>query len=320
VIASIPSPSHGVWWLGDLPIRAYAMCILAGIIVACLVAQRRLMERGGKGGEVIDIAMWAVPFGIVGGRIYHVITTYQPYFGAGGHPLDALKIWHGGLGIWGAIALGALGAWIGCRRRGVKFLDFADAAAPGVLVAQALGRWGNWFNNELYGHRTDVPWGLQIHCWDQSAGHAIACPGKSGAGSTVLGTFQPTFLYESLWCLIIAVAIVVLDRRIRLGRGRAFALYIMLYPVGRVFFELMRTDEATHVLGLRVNIWTCLVVFLGGLGWFLWLGRRSPDGAARTAYRVEDRPSEEDRAIEPAEAPEAPEAPESSETTSRHTE
>jgi prolipoprotein diacylglyceryl transferase len=280
VITSIPSPSTGVWWLGPLALRAYALCILAGIIVAVWVAGRRLYDRGAAStGVALDISGWAVPFGLVGARIYHVITTWQPYFGEGGHPIDALKIWHGGLGIWGAIAFGAVGAWIGCRRKNVAFLDFADAAAPGILVAQAFGRWGNYFNNELYGHATDVPWALQIHEWDHSAGAAV----RNAAGQPiVIGTFQPTFLYEAIWCLLIAAAIVLIDRRRSLGRGRAFFLYVMLYPVGRVVFELMRTDPANHIFGQRVNVWVCALVFLAGLIGFLVAGRRHPDGAPRT--------------------------------------
>ena len=149
----IPSPTVGVLHLGPLPVRMYALCILIGIVVAVWLTGRRLVPRGGEPGQVLDVAAWAVLFGIVGGRLYHVITTPGPYWGAGGHPLDAVKIWQGGLGIWGAIALGALGAWIGCRRAGISFLAFADAAAPGVAFAQAIGRFGNWFNNELYGAR-----------------------------------------------------------------------------------------------------------------------------------------------------------------------
>jgi prolipoprotein diacylglyceryl transferase len=255
------------------------MCILAGIIVAVWVAGRRLHDRGAVStGVALDISGLAVPFGIVGARIYHVITSWQPYFGQGGDPIDALKIWHGGLGIWGAIAFGALGAWIGCRRKGVAFLDFADAAAPGILVAQAFGRWGNYFNNELYGHATDVPWALQIHQWNESAGEAV----RNAAGQPiVIGTFQPTFLYEAIWVLLVALFIVLLDRHRRLGRGRSFALYVMLYPVGRVVFELMRTDPANHIFGQRVNVWVCAIVFLAGLIGFLVAGRRHPDGAPR---------------------------------------
>jgi prolipoprotein diacylglyceryl transferase len=271
VIAAIPSPTVAGFHLGPLLIRAYALCILAGIVVAVWMAGRRLLDRGGRAEQALDVAAWAVPFGIVGGRLYHVVTTPQPYFGEGGHPLNAFKIWEGGLGIWGAVALGALGAWIGCRRVGVPFLAFVDAAAPGVAVAQAMGRWGNWFNNELYGRPTDLPWGLTIHCWDQPGAHAVTCPGTS---TTVLGTFHPTFLYESLWCLVLALLLVLLDRRTTLRRGQLFALYVAGYPLGRVVFELMRSDEANHILGLRVNVWTSAVVFLLGVVLFVLLGRR----------------------------------------------
>jgi prolipoprotein diacylglyceryl transferase len=270
VIASIPSPQQSVWFIGPFPIRAYAMFILVGIIVAVWITQRRLAQRGGNPGQALDVAVWAVPFGIVGGRIYHVISSWQLYFSRGAHPLDAFKIWNGGLGIWGAVALGAVGAWIGCRRRGVPFLDYADAAAPGIVLAQGIGRWGNYFNNELYGARTNLPWGLQIHCWDQGAGTATTCPGSP---SNILGTFQPTFLYESLWCLLVAAALVLVDRRFSFAKGQIFALYGMLYTVGRGVIEMLRTDEANHVLGLRLNVWTSMLVFAGSAFAFWRLGR-----------------------------------------------
>lgn len=159
---SIPSPSESVWYLGPFPLRAYALAILLGIAVAVWLTSKRMVARGGTAENVYDISMWAVPFGIVGGRLYHVISSPRAYFGEGGNPIKALYIWEGGLGIWGAIALGAVGAWIGARRAGVKFGDFADAVAPGLLIAQAIGRLGNWFNQELFGGPTTLPWGLEI--------------------------------------------------------------------------------------------------------------------------------------------------------------
>jgi prolipoprotein diacylglyceryl transferase len=272
VTGTIPSPEQGVWFIGPVPIRAYAMCILAGIIVAVWVTSRRLADRGGKPGQALDVAAWAVPLGIVGGRLYHVISSPQAYFGEGGHPLDAFKIWEGGLGIWGGLALGTLGIWIGCRRTGVRFLDYVDSAAPGVVIAQAIGRWGNYFNNELYGARTDLPWGLEIHCWDQGAGAATTCPGST---TNVLGTFAPTFLYESLWCLLVALALVLVDGRFSLARGQDFALYGMLYTAGRGVIEMLRTDPANYVLGLRLNVWTSVVVFVGAAFLFWRFGVRS---------------------------------------------
>ena len=163
LLAAIPSPDRGVWMLGPVPIRAYALCIIAGIIVAVLWGERRFVARGGEPGVVTDVAVWAVPFGLVGGRAYHVATDWPTYFGPGRDPIEALYIWQGGLGIWGAVMLGAVGAWIACRRRGVPLPFFADAVAPGIVVAQAIGRLGNWFNQELYGRTTDLPWGLEIY-------------------------------------------------------------------------------------------------------------------------------------------------------------
>jgi prolipoprotein diacylglyceryl transferase len=275
MIAYIPSPGQSVWLIGPFPIRAYAMFILAGIIVAVWITQRRLNDRGGKPGQALDVAVWAVPFGIIGGRLYHVISSPQAYFGQGGHPLDAFKIWHGGLGIWGAVALGIVGAWIGCRRHDVRLLDYADAAAPGIVLAQAIGRWGNYFNNELFGAKTDLPWGLQIHCWDQAAGKATPCQGRT---TDILGIFQPTFLYESLWCLLVALALVVVDRRFSLAKGQIFALYGMLYTIGRGLIEMLRTDQANYVLGLRLNVWTSVIVFAGSALAFWRFGLRAQRG------------------------------------------
>ena len=290
--AEIPSPSQSVWHLGPIPIRAYALCIVAGILVAMYVANRRLRVRGAGEDVVWNVAKWAVPFGILGGRIYHVVTDPELYFIHGNDPVNAFKIWDGGLGIPGAILLGTLGAWIGCRRQGIRLDSFGDAAVPGVALAQAIGRWGNWFNNELYGRPSGLPWKLQIHCLDIGIGHSGPCDGVSGH-STVLGYFQPTFLYESLWNLALAGLLVWAGRRYLLGRGRIFALYAMGYSVGRFWVEALRSDHANHILGLRVNTWTTVIAFVGGLIWFLthpgpreegiWLDGRPPAAPGETA-------------------------------------
>ncbi|MHA7241551.1 prolipoprotein diacylglyceryl transferase [Arthrobacter sp. TMS1-12-1] len=262
----IPSPTISALQFGPITLNFYALCILAGIVAAVWLTGRRLTARGGQPGQVLDVVMWAVPFGIIGGRLYHVITDYQLYFGPGKDPVDALKIWEGGLGIWGAIALGALGAYIGCRRNNVGFLAFADAAAPAVLIAQALGRWGNWFNNELYGDPSAAPWALQIHAMDAGTGRAQLNPDGT---PVVLGYFDPTFLYESVWCLIAAALILILDRRTTLGAGSVLALYVALYTAGRFFFELMRSDYANLILGLRINTWVSALLFLAALAFFI---------------------------------------------------
>ncbi|MFF0471641.1 prolipoprotein diacylglyceryl transferase [Micromonospora zamorensis] len=266
--AALPSPSTAVWQLGPVPIRAYALCIIAGIVLACWVTERRLRQRGVAPGAVLDIAVWAVPAGIIGARIYHVITSPEKYFGAGGEPMKAFAIWEGGLGIWGAVAGGALGAFIAARQLGIPFGVVADALAPGLPLAQAVGRLGNWFNNELFGGRTTLPWGLEIHRMDpDNPGHAL----RDDAGQPILepGLYQPTFLYEALWNLGVVALVLILDRRLKLGRGRAFALYVMGYTAGRFWIELMRTDEANQILGVRLNVWTAALVFLGGLIYFV---------------------------------------------------
>ena len=265
IIASIPSPSQGVWNLGPIPIRAYALCIIAGIVVAVWWGNRRYVERGGQKGAITDIAIWAVPFGIVGGRLYHVITDHQLYFGPGGAGLGAaLRIWDGGLGIWGAVTLGALGAWIGARRAGLLLPPIADAIAPGIALAQAIGRWGNYFNQELFGSPTSLPWGLEIE------------PAHRPVGYEQFATFHPTFLYESLWLIGVAAVVVWADRRFRMGHGRAFALYVLLYCTGRLWIEALRIDEANHIMGLRLNIWTAVLVGIGALAYLVFSSRARP--------------------------------------------
>lgn len=261
---AIPSPSQGVWHLGPFPVRAYAIAILLGIVVATVMTQRRFRARGGDPETVLDIAYWAVPFGILGGRVYHVVSSPDAYFGPGGDPWKAFAIWEGGLGIWGAVALGAVGAWIGCRRHGVRLAVFADAVAPGLLVAQGIGRLGNWFNQELFGGPTTLPWGLMVDDAHLPAGYD---PGT---------TFHPTFLYELLWNFAAAALLVYLDRRLRLGHGRVFWLYVVLYTAGRVWIELLRIDPAETVLGLRLNVWTSILLGVGALVAFVVVGRRHP--------------------------------------------
>ncbi|ALV33150.1 prolipoprotein diacylglyceryl transferase [Streptomyces sp. CdTB01] len=263
-LAALPSPSTGVLHLGPVPLRAYAFCIILGVFVAVWLGTRRWVARGGKKETIADIAIWAVPFGIVGGRLYHVITSPDAYFGAGGEPIKALYVWEGGLGIWGAIALGGLGAWIGCRRHGVPFPAFADTVAPGIALAQAIGRWGNWFNQELFGRPTTLPWGLEIS------------PDKRPAGYADVATFHPTFLYESLWDVGVAVLVIWAGARFALGHGRTFALYVAAYTVGRFWIEYLRIDEAHHFLGLRLNDWTSIVVFAGAVTYLVVSARRRP--------------------------------------------
>lgn len=272
-LTTIPSPAQGVWHLGPIPLRAYALCILVGIGVAIFIGQRRWKARGGNPVVVMDVATWAVPMGVIGGRVYHVITSPDAYFGEGGEPIKALYIWEGGLGIWGAVVLGGVGAWIGCRRSGVKLPPFGDAIAPGIVLAQAIGRVGNWFNNELYGRATDLPWGLEIHQWDSAAGEAV----KDSAGNpVVLGTFQPTFLYEALWDILTAFVLIFADRRWKLGHGRVFALYALVYSLGRGWIEVLRIDDANLILGQRLNVWTSAIVFTGGLAYLIISARLRP--------------------------------------------
>ncbi len=262
--ASIPSPSQGVWNLGPIPIRAYALAIITGIVLAVWLTARRWEAAGHSREDVMDIAMWAVPAGIVGGRLYHLSTDWQTYFGANGRGIvAALSIWRGGLGIWGAIALGFFGAWYACRRYGLSVAELADAAAPGIVIAQAIGRLGNWFNQELFGRPTTLPWGLEID------------PAHRPAGYEQYATFHPTFLYELLGCLIIAALLIAYEHR-STGRrsGQTFALYVMLYCTVRFGVESFRIDTAHRFFGLRLNEFTSVIVGLGALVAFRRRARR----------------------------------------------
>jgi phosphatidylglycerol---prolipoprotein diacylglyceryl transferase len=280
---TIPSPGEGVWHVGPVPIRAYALCIIVGIIVAIIVSERRWVARGGRYGDIQDLALWAVPFGLVGGRLYHVATDYELYFGEDKNPVTALYVWRGGLGVWGAIALGAVGVWIGARRKGIKALPVMDAMAPGAVLAQGIGRWGNYFNQELYGRTTDLPWKLEIT--------------KDANGDPVPATYHhPTFLYECIWDLGVFGLLVWADRRFKLGFGRVVALYIMAYTAGRAWIEDLRVDEVqlNDVLGLRLNVWTSLVLFVIGAAWFVWSARRHP-GRESSVYVDQDVDKSVDR-------------------------
>jgi prolipoprotein diacylglyceryl transferase len=254
VHTSIPSPAEGVLHLGPVPLRAYAACILLGVLVAVWIGERRWVARGGERGTVADVAATAVPVGLVGARLYHVVTSGSTYLH---DPVEALKIWHGGLGIWGGIAGGALGAWFALRRRGVPFLDFADALAPALPVAQAIGRFGNYFNQELFGKPTDLPWGLEID------------PENRPLSYLSDETFHPTFLYEAVWDLGVAALVVWADRRWQLTKGRALALYVAGYCLGRAWIEALRVDEAHRFFGLRLNDYVSGVLFLGAVAYLV---------------------------------------------------
>jgi prolipoprotein diacylglyceryl transferase len=252
-LAYIPSPSQGVWHVGPLPIRAYALCIILGVIVAVVIGERRWVARGGTKGAVADLAGIAVPFGLLGGRIYHVITSPSQYLD---HPVEALYIWRGGLGIPGGILGGVIAGIIVCKRRGIRPGAMADSIAVGVPIAQAIGRFGNYFNQELFGRPTTLPWGLEI-----DPDNANAVPGAEA--------YHPTFLYEALWNVGVAGIVLWADRRWRLGHGRAFALYLALYALGRSWIEALRIDDANRFLGLRLNDYVAGIVFLGAVAYLV---------------------------------------------------
>ena len=257
MLSSIPTPTNSAIGIGPLTVHYYALCIIVGVAVAIWLGNKRYRTFANDSeqsiGVVADVAIYAVPAGIIGGRIYHVITSPAQYFGENGKPIDALKIYEGGLGIWGAISLGALVAWFGYRKR-AKDLDlpsfrlFLDARAPGILIAQAIGRIGNWFNGELFGRPFSGSWALEI---------PVA---KRPIGYLQYETFHPTFLYETIWCLLVAALLIWLTPKLK--AGQSFAIYVALYCVGRFAIESLRIDDANEILGLRVNLWTALIVGL----------------------------------------------------------
>ena len=267
MLRSIPTPSTSVLELGPLTIHLYALCIIAGIVVAVWLGDKRFRALTPDGqGVVGDVAMWAVPSGIIGARIYHVISSPADYFGANGNPVDAIKIWQGGLGIWGAISVGAIAAYFAYKAQMKKrdlpsFAHFMDALAPGILFAQAIGRLGNWFNGELFGRPTELPWALEIP------------KGMRPQSYSTYETFHPTFLYELIWCSAVAVALILVGKK--MAAGQVFSAYVALYCVGRLVIETIRVDQANLIAGLRINVWVSAIVAILAVLNYLRLGRQS---------------------------------------------
>ncbi|OBJ15409.1 prolipoprotein diacylglyceryl transferase [Mycobacterium colombiense] len=302
LLAYFPSPPQGVWHLGPVPIRAYALFIIAGIVAALLIGDRRWEARGGERGVIYDIALWTVPFGLIGGRLYHLATDWRTYWGPGGAGLGAaVRIWDGGLGIWGAVALGGVGAWIGCRRHGIPLPAFADALAPGIILAQAIGRLGNYFNQELYGRETTLPWGLEVFYRRDPSGYIDPHSLDGVSTGQIAFVVQPTFLYELIWNVLIFVALIYADRRFTLGHGRLFALYVAGYCVGRFCVELLRDDTATHIAGIRINSFTSTFVFIGAVVYLMAApkGREDPESLRGKQY-LDEEAAEAEPEEEPA--------------------
>jgi prolipoprotein diacylglyceryl transferase len=272
VLASIPSPPSNAFTIGPLTIHYYALCIIAGIVVAVLLTNHRLTKRGAEPWIVIDIAIPAVILGIIAARFYHVFTHPNDYFGAGHNtwnpfePGSIWAIWEGGIAIYGALIGGAIGAWIGCRWAKIRFWSFADALAPGLLLAQAFGRFGNWFNHELFGLPTDVPWGLEI-----SSDNSAFPPGL--AEGTL---FHPTFLYEVIWNALGVVVLLWLGRKLTMQWGKLFAVYLIWYSAGRIVWESIRIDPSEIFLGLRSNVWAAIIGVVIGLVILVVQTRRHP--------------------------------------------
>ncbi len=253
---SIPSPDMNLIQLGPLAIRFYALFILIGIGVAVVMTSKRMAQLGVRQDAALDIALWAVPFGIVGGRAYHVVTHPGDYFYAGADLFKTLYVWEGGLAIFGAIVFGAFGAWLGSRRAGVPFIVFADAVAPALLLAQAIGRIGNYFNQELFGTPTTLPWGLHIRSTSP------AFPDGFPAGTL----FHPLFLYEMLWNILGVCVILLIERQLKRRTGWSVGSYLIWYGIGRSWFESFRLDPSEfQLLGVKINIITAVTVALIGV-------------------------------------------------------
>lgn len=273
---SIPSPSIQFFDIGPLRVHIYALCILAGIALAAWLTDYRLTNRGGQRGAVLDIILWTIPLGIIGARFYHVFTHPADYFYPGADLLRTLYIWEGGNAIFGALLGGALGAWIGCKQTGIRFWSFADALAPALLLAQAVGRLGNYFNHELFGLPTTLPWGLEIESTNP------AFPAGLPEGTL----FHPMFLYELLWNLIGIAVILLLENNTYLRWGKAFAVYLIWYGLGRSVFETMRLDTSEIIFGIRTNVWTAIIAIIVGILIILIQTRRHPGKEPSVYYKA----------------------------------
>lgn len=273
-LTSIPSPNISFFMLGPVKIHFYALCILAGMIAAIWISDRRLVQRGAKSGLALDIALWTIPIAVVGARGFHVITHSADYFYPGADLTAVFRIWEGGIAIYGGLLGGALGAWIATRRYGIKFWSYADAVAPGILLAQAIGRWGNYFNQELFGSPTTLPWGLEIN--PDNPAFPQGLPAET--------LFHPTFLYESIWSAAGVFILLALDKRFELRRGSMFGAYLAYYSTGRLVTENLRIDPSDIILGLRTNVWSAIGGVLVGLAIVFWQRRQHP-GLEASVYK-----------------------------------
>lgn len=293
-LAYIPSPTISQFSIGPATIHIYALCILMGIVLAVWITTTRWKKLGGNFDQVLDITLVSVPAGIIGARLYHIITTPERFFGPDGDWAEMFRIWNGGLGIWGGVLFGALAAWAWCRHKHYPMALLADAIAPGLLVAQAVGRLGNWFNQELYGAPTTLPWGLKLNMEGTAIGHSEQCYDGATCPSDTL--FHPTFLYEMIWNLIGAAIIVYIGSKAmkKLKAGSLFAVYIMWYTLGRTWIESLRIDYAHEFLGVRINVWVSMAVFVLGAVSFIVLQQMGKDTdllaeKLRTVTEIEQR-------------------------------
>ena len=293
-LAYIPSPTISQFSIGPVTIHIYALCILMGIVLAVWITTTRWKKLGGNFDQVLDITLVSVPAGIIGARLYHIITTPERFFGPDGDWAEMFRIWNGGLGIWGGVLFGALAAWAWCRHKHYPMALLADAIAPGLLVAQAVGRLGNWFNQELYGAPTTLPWGLKLNMEGTANGHSEQCYDGATCPSGTL--FHPTFLYEMIWNLIGAAIIVYIGSKAmkKLKAGSLFAVYIMWYTLGRTWIESLRIDYAHEFLGVRINVWVSMAVFVLGAVSFIVVQQMGKDTdllaeKLRTVTEIEQR-------------------------------